>query len=448
MGNESDITLVNGLILADPGSGAVKPHGKTVIRGDRLLEVNSAFDKAQTPADHIDCSHCVIMPGLINAHNHAAMSLLRGAADDMPLQTWLNQYIFPAESAFVSPEFVYLGTCLSAMEMALSGTTTFADAYFFMEKSAEASADVGLRSIVAQGILDFPTPDNPVPEQWPARINDFLGNFPDHPLLTPALFCHSPYLCAPETLKRAKRIAVDRGIRLFCHVSETAWEVAEISSRFGKSPVEHLAGLGIMDKDFIAVHCANLSDQDVDTLKNTGTRVVHCPESNMKLASGAAPVHILMEKGVTVCLGTDGPASNNNLDVFEEMRTASLLAKITTKNPEALPAAAAIRAVTCDAAEALGLSSKIGTLAPGKLADLIVIDLKKPHLSPVYDVISHLVYSAKGSDVRDVFVNGTAVVRNRLIQTIDQEYIYSQVKRMAERISKHVSATFHGADLL
>jgi 5-methylthioadenosine/S-adenosylhomocysteine deaminase len=396
----------------------------------------------------VDCSHCLIMPGLINAHNHAAISLLRGAADDMPLQTWLNQYIFPAESEFVGPEFVCLGTCLSAMEMALSGTTTFADAYFFMEQAAQAAADVGLRSVVAQGILDLPTPDNPIPGQWPVRVNDFLSNFQEHALLTPALFCHSPYLCAPETLMKAKDISRERRIPLFCHVSETAWEVAEIKSRFGKSPVEHLAGLGILDKDFIAVHCANLSDKDVDILKETGTRVVHCPESNMKLASGTAPVHSLMEKGVTVCFGTDGPASNNNLDMFEEMRTASLLAKITTNNPEALPAAAAIRAVTCDAAEALGLSSQIGTLEPGKLADVIVIDLKKPHLSPVYDVLSHLVYSAKGSDVRDVFVNGRAVVKNRLIQTVDQENIYGRVRLIAERISKHVSATFHGADLI
>ncbi len=447
MHNNSNTTLVNGLILADPRSGVVKPHGKTVIEADRLVEVNSSFDSTQPPTDVIDCSNCLIMPGLVNAHNHAAMSLLRGAADDMPLHTWLNQYIFPAEARFVGPEFVYVGTCLSAAEMALSGTTTFADAYFYMEKSAQAAADVGLRAVIAQGILDLPMPDSPVAGQWGARITDFLDNFPDHPLLTPALFCHSPYLCGPGTLKTAKEISARKGIPLFCHVAETAWEVAEINKLYGKSPVEHLNQLRILDKDFIAVHCACVSEKDVDILSSAKTPVVHCPESNMKLASGAAPVNTMIDKGVVLCLGTDGPASNNNLDLFEEMRTASLLAKFSTNNPEGLSAAETIKAATYDGAEALGLASKIGTLEQGKQADLIVIDLKSPHFNPLYDVISHLVYSAKGSDVRDVFVNGWPVVRDKRIQTIGMEDVYREVQRIAESISKHLGIRFHGADL-
>lgn len=436
MPNQSDsITLVNGLILADPDSCTVLPHGKTVVKGNLLAELNSPLEGQVHTGEVIDCSNCLIMPGLVNAHTHAAMSLLRGLADDLPLDKWLNECIFPSEAKHVGPDFVYLGTSLSAVEMALSGTTTFADGYFFMEKAAEAAHDVGLRAVVAQGILDVPTPDCPEAGAWEKRITEFLSKFPESPLTTPALFCHSPYLCSPETLLRAKSVARDHNSLLFCHVAETRWEVEEIKSRYGKTPLEHVHDLGILDRHFVAVHCVHLSEHEKDLLADSGAGVVHCPESNMKLASGACPSRDLVKRGATLGIGTDGPASNNNLDLFEEMRSAALMAKLVTGDPEALDARTVLRMATLGGAKVLGLADRIGSLVPGKLADLIVIDLDKPHLTPIFDPVSHLVYCARGSDVRDVMVGGRLVVRNGSIVTIDYPELAARARAFAGRIA-------------
>ncbi len=436
MPNHSDeIILINGLVLADPDSCAVVPHGKTVVKGSLLAEVNSPLEGQAQSGEVIDCSNCLIMPGLVNAHTHAAMSLLRGLADDLPLDKWLNQCIFPSEAKHVGPEFVRLGTALSAVEMALSGTTTFADGYFFMEKAAEATAEVGLRAVLAQGILDVPSPDTPNPAAWEERIERFLADFPKNSLTTPALFCHSPYLCGPDTLRRAKKLAADHGILLFSHVAETRWEVEEIKSRFGKTPLQHVSDLGILDQHFVAVHCVHLSEHEKDLLADSKAGVVHCPESNMKLASGACPSWDLVKRGAAVAIGTDGPASNNNLDLFEEMRSAALMAKLITGDPEALDARSVLRMATIQGARALGLDDRIGSLEPGKLADLIVIDLDQPHLTPMFDPVSHLVYCARGSDVRDVIVDGGIVVRNGKVLTIDYKELAERVLLIAEKIA-------------
>ncbi|MBI5250495.1 MAG: amidohydrolase [Desulfomonile tiedjei] len=436
MPNHSDqIILVNGLILADPDSCLVVPHGKTVIKGNMLSEVNSQLEAPPFSSEVIDCSNCLIMPGLVNAHTHAAMSLLRGLADDLPLDKWLNDCIFPSEAKHVGPEFVFLGTSLSAVEMALGGITTFADGYFFMEKAADAAAEVGLRAVIAQGILDVPSPDCPDPAKWNKRIEEFFARFPESPLTRPALFCHSPYLCGPETFRIAKKLAADHGTLLFAHISETRCEVEEIASRFGKTPLEHVHDLGILDRNFVNVHCVHLSDHEKDILADSGAGVVHCPESNMKLASGACPTRDLLKRGTSVAIGTDGPASNNNLDIFEEMRSAALMAKLVTSDPEALDARSVLRMATIQGAQVLGLDHSIGSLKAGKLADLIVIDLDRPHLTPVFDPVSHLVYCARGSDVRDVIVNGRIVVRDGSIITIDYSELASQVRSFAAKIA-------------
>jgi 5-methylthioadenosine/S-adenosylhomocysteine deaminase len=441
----TETILINGLILANSDSPKVAPHGKTVIEGARLAAVNLPLEDDQESAAVIDCSNCLIMPGLVNAHTHAAMSLLRGIADDLPLNKWLNDYIFPTEVKYANPEFVYLGTCLSAVEMALAGTTTFADAYFHMEKSAAASIDVGMRAVIAQGILDVPSPDAPETGSWKDRVETFLGGCPKDSLITPALFCHSPYLCGPDTFRTAHKIADDNDLLLFSHVAETAGEIDDIKRRYSAKPVEHLNRLGVLGPDFVAVHAVHLSDAEKDILADTGTRVVHCPECNMKLASGAASVWDLMKKGITVAIGTDGAASNNNMDLFEEMRSASLLAKLVTGDPESLHAAAALKMATIDGAKALGLDDQIGTLTKGKLADLIVIDLNRPHLTPLYDPISHLVYSARGSDVRHVFVNGRQIVKDGRMTTIDETQLKLRVAAMAKRIGKDLGLTDYGA---
>jgi 5-methylthioadenosine/S-adenosylhomocysteine deaminase len=441
----SDIILVNGLILADPADGQPVPHGMTVISGDRLAQVNVNKEAVQEKKTVIDCSDCLIMPGLINCHTHAAMSLFRGLADDLPLETWLNDYIFPSETRHAGPEFVYLGTKLSAVEMALGGITTFADGYFHMEEAARATIEVGLRAVVAQGILDVPTPDCHVPGAWKSRVGKFLSTFPGNSLISPSLFCHSAYLCGPDTLVAAQRICSEQGILLFTHVSETMWEVEEISQKYGARPIEHMANIGILKKGLVAVHAIHLTDSEMQLLAQSGAAAVHCPEANMKLASGAARMQNLLDLGIVVGLGTDGPASNNNLDLFEEMRSASLMGKLISGNPESMSAATVLNMATTGGAKALGMEDRIGSLKAGKKADLAIVALDRPHLTPMYDPISHLVYSAKASDVRDVIVNGEVIVRQGRIMTVDAAELRAQVRTMAADISKDLSIMNQGA---
>ena len=430
--------LEGGFILTEPGNVEAVPHGKTVISRGRLVTVNAPNDTPVEAAEVIDCSGCLIMPGLINCHTHGAMSLLRGMADDLPLDRWLQEYIFPSEGRYVAPDFVYLGTMISAMEMALNGITTFADGYFYMERSAQATIDIGLRAVIAQGILDIPVPDAPTPGSWKDRAEAFLSGCPSNPLISPALFCHSPYLCGPETFQDAADLAKSHEVQLFAHVAETRREVDEIVGRYGRSPVDHLNNLGILGERFVAVHVVHVSDEERDMLSETGAKVVHCPECNMKLASGACRVDNLTACGITVGIGTDGPASNNNLDLFEEMRTASLMAKLVSGDPEALDARSCLRMATINAARVLGMEDEIGSLEPGKLADVIVIDLDRPHLTPLYVPSSHLVYVARGSDVRDVIVNGRRVVRNGRITTVDEEAFMARARSLALDIGRDV----------
>ncbi len=436
-----DVTLTNGLILCDPADPRVVRHACTDIGAGRLLRVN--YDTPAEPQGKqvLDCTGCLIMPGLINAHAHGAMSLLRGLADDLPLDRWLNDYIFPAEARYANPEFVHLGTLLSAAEMLLNGVTTVADAYFHMEHAAHAFARAGLRAIVAQGILDIPSPDAPNPGSWESRVERFLADFPSDSLCGPALFCHSPYLCGPDTLQRASAIASDRDLILFCHVAESAWEVADIRERYGCRPVEHLQSIGVLNDRFVAVHGVHVSEPELDMLAASGTSVIHCPESNMKLSSGMAPIHRAVEKGVPVGLGTDGAASNNNLDMIEEMRTAALLAKVATNEPHALDARTVLEMATTGNARAIGLEKEIGNLREGKRADMAILDMEQPHLIPLYDSVSHLVYAARGSDVRDVFVGGRRVVANRRITTIDETALRQEVRLFSRRIAHSTGRT-------
>jgi len=441
--DEPSLILINGLILTDPDRPDVAPHGRTIVSGDTLLHVNVPDNSPVSAVNVLDCSGCLIIPGLVNAHTHGAMSLLRGLADDVPLDKWLNDYIFPAEAKHVDPDFVYLGTKLSAVEMALAGVTTFADGYFHMESSALAASEVGLRGVIAQGILDVPAPDAPAPGSWRARVDRFLTDFPASPLVAPALFCHSPYLCGSETLIQARDVARRNETLLFMHVSETRGEVDELTRRYGLRPVEYLRRLEILGKDFIAVHAIHLSPSEIDLLGETETGVVHCPESNMKLASGAAPVRDLMARGVTVGVGTDGPASNNNLDLFEEMRSASLMAKLVSRDPLALDARSVLRMATLDGARLLGMEDRIGSLVPGKRADITVVDLDRIHLCPVYDPVSHLVYAARGSDVRHVIVNGQVVVRAGRVVTVDEDELKALARRKAAEIGKQLGMEIH-----
>jgi 5-methylthioadenosine/S-adenosylhomocysteine deaminase len=365
-----------------------------------------------------------------------AMTLFRGLADDLPLRTWLQEHIFPAEASFVSPEMVYWCTRLAAAEMIMSGTTTVADGYFFEDQAARALKESGLRAVVAQGVIDFPAPGVPDPSanlQSPAAL---IKAWHGDRLISPAIFCHSAYTCSPETIIGAKQLARESGVLLFIHLAETAWEVEELQRRYGLSPMRHLHRLGILDEETVCVHSVWLDTEEIKLLNDRGTGVITCPESNMKLASGAAPVARMLAAGIPVGLGTDGCASNNDLDLFGEMQSAALLHKLISQDPTLLPAPQVVRMATAGGARVLGLQHGIGELLPGKKADLILVDLQKPHLTPRYDLDSLLTYAAEGSDVKSTIIDGVLVMEERRLLTIDLEETMGRVNSLADQVRK------------
>ena len=385
--------------------------------------------------NEMDLSGRLLMPGLVNTHTHAGMSLFRGIADDLPLKKWLEENIFPLEKVFVNPDNVYLGTMLSAVEMLKSGTTCFCDGYFFEASAARACVKAGIRAVLGQGILDFPTPDAPDPAGSLARAEAFLNVFPSQTdRVRPSLFCHAPYTCSPKTLKKAKELCRGNKILFQTHLSETREEVAAIVNDYGLRPAMHLDSLGLLDELTLCAHAIWLSTEEIRLIAKSSASVSHCPESNMKLASGIAPLQELESLGVKIGLGTDGCASNNDLDLFSEAGFAARLHKVFRKDALACPAETALRMATTGGASALGLQDDIGSIQPGKKADLVALDLDQPHLTPLYDPVSHIVYAARGSDVRFVWVDGRLVVKDRQVLTVDESEIISEAKRMGNRI--------------
>ncbi len=412
--------------------------GAVAIEGNRLVAVGASDEvkKSFRGKNQFDLAGYLLMPGLVNTHTHAAMSLFRGIGDDLPLKEWLEQVIFPAEGTFINPETVYLGTMLAAIEMLKSGTTCFCDGYFFENSAARAAIDCGIRAVLGQGILDFPSPDQPDPRQFMATAKEFLADFPENDCIRPSLFCHAPYTCGPNTLKSIKRLCREKGILFQTHLSETFAEVEEIRKRYRQRPGMHLQSLGVLDELTLCAHGTWVNDDEIRILARTGASVSNCPESNMKLASGVAPISALLSAGVRVGLGTDGCASNNNLDLFSEMDTAAKLHKVFLDDPLAFPAGQVLAAATREGAYALGLGSEIGSLEAGKKADLIAIDLNQPHLIPLYDPVSHLVYSARGSDVAFVWVDGKQVVSGGKVLSVDEAGILAEAREMGKRIGE------------
>ena len=379
------------------------------------------------------------MPGLVNSHTHAAMALFRGLADDLPLKAWLEQYIFPAEGKWVNEEFVYWGTLLATIEMIHSGTTTFVDGYFFAEHIARAVGQSGMRSLLGQGILDFPTPDFLSPSEALKKTEAFIEIHARSSLIRPTLFAHSVYTCSPNLLKQCRDLAERHGVPLIIHLAETKSEIEEVSKKYGKSPVNHMESLGLLSPSLIACHCVWLTEAEIDLLARRGVKVVHNPESNMKLASGVAPVPELLARGVTVGLGTDGCASNNNLDLFQEMDSAAKLHKVHRLDPTVMPSSVVLEMATLGGARVLGLEKEIGSLEVGKKADIIVLDLNRPHLQPVYNIVSQLVYSAVGADVRDVIIDGKLVMHDRKLLTLDEETVLQKAQEIKGKILKRVA---------
>ena len=432
-----DIVIHNGTVITMNSDLDMINNGVLCIKNDTLAKIELRENDAPLPEGDkiIDAQGGIIMPGLVNTHTHLPMALFRGLADDLPLSKWLNEYIFPAEADHIHPESVKLGALLSGAEMLLSGTTTCCDGYFFEDHVAAAMNDIGMRTILGQGVIDFPAPGVPKPENNVDNAITFIQKWKNiSPLITPSIFCHSPYTCSEATLKKAKDVADAKGVLFQIHTAETKDEYVSIQTKYHTTPVKYLDKIGIIDQNTLLVHAVWLDDDDIEIIAERRASVSHNPESNMKLASGIAPVPALLKAGITVGLGTDGCASNNNLDLFSEMDTAAKLHKVNAMNPTVMDAVTVLKMATIEGAKALGLQDIIGSLETGKKADVKVIDTRKPHLVPVYNPVSHIVYAAQGSDVRDVIVNGKVLLKNRKPLTVDMEDILGKVADIALHI--------------
>ncbi len=429
-----DTIIKNGLLVTlDKGMRIIASGWVGIENG--CIRAVEAGDPPADAAAIIDAAGGIVMPGLVNTHAHLPMTLFRGLADDLPLETWLNQHIFPAEANHVHAETVHWGALLACGEMLLSGTTCCCDGYFHEDAVARAVATTGLRAVLGHGVVDFPAPCVSDPAQNVAHARGYAETWLDRtPLIRSSIFCHAPYTCSDATLRAGKAAADDLGVLFQVHAAETRFERDQSINEKGASPVAHLHRLGLLDENTLLAHCVWLDETDMDILADTGCRVAHCPESNMKLASGIAPVPDLLSRKVCVGLGTDGCASNNDLSLFGEMGTAAKLHKTATGDPTVLDAMAVLKMATLDGARAIGLGDSIGSLDTGKRADIVVLDIRTPHLTPLYHPESHIVYAAAGADVRHVMVDGNVLVKDRQLLTIDIDAVMGQVNRIARKI--------------
>ncbi|WP_457624375.1 amidohydrolase [Persephonella sp.] len=407
--------------------------GDIVIKDGKIVDIgkdkkNEYFGKT------VVCRGKIALPGFVNTHTHAAMTLLRGYGSDNPLKVWLEEYIWPAEGKFVSYEFVKDGTEIAVYEMLRTGTTTFVDMYFFENAVADVISEIGIRGVLSTGILDFPTPGAKTPDEGIERTVEFIKEHRDNPFVYPAIGPHAPYTCSPETLKKAFKVSQEYDVLYHIHIAETEFEVSTVKEKYGKTPVEHLDSIGVLSERTLAAHMVYPSDREIDILAERGVKVAHCPESNLKLASGIAPVPEMIERGVTVGVGTDGTASNDDLDIIGEISTAAKLHKGYRKNPTVLNAREALLMATRWGAEAVRLDSVIGTLETGKFADIVLIDVSQPHLSPLYDPYTQVVYSARGSDVDTVIVGGEIKVLNKKVIPLDRDYLLDRANYWKEKI--------------
>ncbi|MCP4690693.1 MAG: amidohydrolase [Desulfobacterales bacterium] len=432
-----DILIHNGVIVTVNPAMEIIEDGFICISGEIITRVEARRDDVSLPKAKttIDANRGIIMPGLVNAHTHMPMTLFRGLADDLPLMEWLNDHVFPAEANHVNPENVRCGTLLACAELLLSGTTTCCDGYFLEDEVARVVQEVGMRAVVGQGVIDFPAPGVPDPGQNIQAAVDFVEKWMGaSSRITPSIFCHSPYTCSRQTLKAAKAAASERGLVFQIHAAETKSERDQITSEHGVSPIQYLDRGGVLDEKTLLVHCVWVDDADVELMAERNVRAVHSPESNMKLGAGVAPVPALMSGGVVVGLGTDGCASNNDLDLLREMDAAAKIHKAVTRDPTVMRAEDVLKMATINGARAIGLDKLTGSLAPGKQADVIIIDVRKPHLTPMYNPTSHIVYAAAGADVRDVMAAGKILVRNGELVAMDLDDVIDRVVEIGKRI--------------
>ena len=432
-----DMIIKNGTILSMNDEQSMLENSFLCIQGDTISHIDENDEKAFEAPKIIDAKGGLILPGLVNGHTHAAMSLFRGLADDLPLMEWLNNYIFPVESK-MDDDFVFTGTLLACAEMIMSGTTTFCDMYLFEDQVATAAKEAGMRCLAGEVLYDFPSPNYGSIEKGFAYTESLIRKWRDDPLISIAVEPHSLFTCSPSLLKTANKLALKYGVPLIIHLAETLTEISEIKEKYGKSPVDHLHALDLLGPHLIADHCVHLEKTEIAMMAEYGVRVIHNPESNMKLASGIAPIPELLAQGVTVGLGTDGCASNNNLDLFTEMDMAAKLQKIHTLDPTVMDAFTALRMATIEGARALGLENTTGSLEVGKKADIIVVDTNKPHLTPLYSPYSHLVYAARGNDVSHSVINGQLVMEDRRLLTLNADEIMARAREKSVLVREWV----------
>ncbi|HVL87949.1 MAG TPA: amidohydrolase [Candidatus Thermoplasmatota archaeon] len=426
----STLLLKGGTVLTQDDERRVLGNADVLVEGDRIVSVGKAKPslKAKTT---IDAKGMLVLPGLVNAHTHAAMALLRGYADDLALKEWLETRIWPAEAKLAAAD-VRAGTDLAMLEMIAGGTTAFNDMYFFTNEIAQSARDANVRAVVGFPFLDFPTPEAK-PDEMPSLARAFLARWKGDPLVTPAVAPHATYTCAPPTLARVAELAREHEAPLHVHCAETRTEVYDVERRHGARPVALLEKAGCLGPKTVLAHCGYVTKEEVRTIAASGAAVAHCPVSNLKLATGGvAPVPELLAEGASVALGTDGPASNNTLDMFETMKLAALLHKQHRWDPTVLPAQTAFDLATRHGAKALGLQA--GSIEPGKLADLVVLDPSSPRMRPLHDPVSQVVYAARSTDVRTVVIGGAVVMRDRKFATLKPEGVIKAAEKAAARI--------------
>ncbi|HRH44367.1 MAG TPA: amidohydrolase [Pyrinomonadaceae bacterium] len=438
-----DTIFTNALVLTMDEVMNQYERGAVAVDGDSIVAVGFADDieNSFSAKETIDCQGKVLMPGLINAHTHIPMTLLRGIADDLRLDVWLQGYMFPVEREFVSPEYVRLGTLIGCAELIRSGVTTFNDMYFFEDAVAEATAEVGLRAVCGESILKFPTPDSSSYEDAMEQARKFIIKWKGHPLIVPAIAPHAPYTTTPEILRETAELAIEFDVPLHTHLAETSFEVETMRNEEGMPVIPYVRKHGLLEAKVIAAHCVHLDMGEIRTLKHAGAGISHNPSSNLKLASGFAPIVKMLETGCNVGIGTDGPASNNDLDMFEEVRIAALIAKAVNNDPTALPASQALLMATRIGAQALHIGDITGSITPNRRADMILIDLNPIHNSPAFrrsaeNIYSQIVYAAKSTDVSDVMVNGKWLMRERQLLTVKEDVLITAAKVVAKRIDE------------
>ena len=442
-----DLLLTHGLVVTMDDARRLIGDGAVAVKGDKIVAVgdSSALEARFVSQEVLDCAGCAVIPGLVNAHTHAPMTLLRGLADDLRLDVWLYGYMMPVEREFVGADFCRIGTQLACAELIRSGVSTFADMYYYEDEVARAAAGAGMRAVCAQTILKFPAPDATSYEESLAYCRGFIERWLNHPLIVPAVGPHAAYTATPELLQAAAALAVEYDVPLHIHVSETALEVESNRARYDMPVVPWLRKQNVLDAKVIAAHCVHLDEGEMRSLKRYGAGVAHCPSSNLKLSSGVASVQKMVDLGLHVGIGTDGPASNNDLDMFEETRLAAFLAKGCFGDPTALPAKAALALATIEGARALHLGQLTGSLEEGKRADVAVVELSRTHTLPQFRrdpdaVYAQLVYAAKSTDVRDLLVNGRLLMRDRRLLTLDEASLKVRAEEFARRIDSFLIA--------